>query len=75
MNTLILGGLVALIKAIPVVDRLFQLIVVTYIEGQNQETKYRIVDAAALGARASTDAERYAASEAWQKALRRERYS
>lgn len=44
-----------------------------YVERATQETLSEIADAAALGARAQTQQERYAVASAWQKALSRPR--
>ncbi len=46
-----------------------------YIQKQKAETLSLIADAAALAARASTDEERYQASEKWRLALSRNRVS
>lgn len=69
----IIGGIVAFIKAIPIIDGWFQQIMVAWMDGQNADTKSKILDAAALGARAVTDADRYKASQMWQVALKRPR--
>lgn len=69
----ILGGLVAFFKAIPTLDGWLQQFLVAYLTSQTQATKSKIADAAALDARAATDADRYAAGAAWQAALQRER--
>lgn len=69
----IIGGVIAFLKAIPVLDGWFQQLLVVYMTTQTQATKSKIADAAALDARAATDADRYAAGAAWQAALKRER--
>ena len=71
----IIGALISLIKAIPIIDGWFQQLLSTYIDGQTKETKSKIADAAALGARAKTDEERYKASSMWINALKRSRIS
>ncbi len=44
-----------------------------YVQKQTRETQGLIADAAALGARAQTQEDRYVCAEAWQKALSRSR--
>jgi uncharacterized protein with von Willebrand factor type A (vWA) domain len=68
-----MAELLAFIKAVPVIDSWVRQFIALYIAGQSKETLSRISDAAAMGARALTDEERYKASEAWQKALSRPR--
>ena len=62
-------ALVALIKAIPAIERMFQQLISLYITTQTQIVRSRIADAAALAARAQTDDERYKASDAWVDAM------
>jgi hypothetical protein len=69
----ILGGIIAFLKAIPILDGWFQQLLALYITSQDQATQSKLVDAAALGAKAQTDADRFAAAEAWQTALKRTR--
>ena len=66
-------ALIAVIKAIPALESLFQSLISEYVRGQTASTLSKIADAAALAARATTDEERYAASAAWQLALQRTR--
>lgn len=63
------------LKAIPIVDGWFQQFIVFYINQQTQKTKADIADAAALGARATTDEERYESAKMWLAALSRPRIS
>lgn len=69
----IISGIIAFLKAIPILDGWFQQLLAAYVNSQTLETKSKIADAAALGARAATDADRYAASQAWADAFARER--
>lgn len=67
------AGAVGLIKAIPVLDSWFQQIVALWMTAQTAETLAAVADAAALGARAQTDTDRYAAAAKWREALSRSR--
>lgn len=67
--SLIVGGLVAFVKAIPIIDGWFRLAMAAWMNGQTNETLTNIADAAALAARAKTDEDRYAAAAKWQAAL------
>jgi hypothetical protein len=69
----ILGGIVALIKAIPILNSWFQQLMAKWMESQTQDTLDAISDAAAFAARASTQVERFEAAKRWQKALQRPR--
>lgn len=71
----IIGGVIAFLKAIPILDGWFQQLIAAYIMAQNAAVKAALVDAAALAARAQTDDERYKASAAWQAALQKSRVS
>lgn len=66
-------GISDAIKTVKILDYWFRQIVIQWMDGQNQETNQNIVDAAALGARAVTQEDRFKVSEAWQKALSRPR--
>jgi hypothetical protein len=66
--------LIAAIKAVPIIDGWVQQLIAAYIMTQTNDTLSKIQDAAALAARATTDAERYAASDAWVAALSRSRF-
>lgn len=68
-----LAGLVAFIKAVPIIDGWFQQMIAFWMNGQTNSTLSAISDASAFAARASTDADRYAASAKWQAALSRPR--
>lgn len=70
----VITTIVAAIKAIPIIDKWFQMLISAYLTSQTNETKAHIVDAAAFAARAKTDEERYEASQKWQDALSRTRY-
>jgi len=52
-----------------------RLVMTWYIQGQEQKTLQMIADAAALGARAKTEDERYVAALKWKEALSRPRVS
>lgn len=73
--SMIISAIIGAIRAVPIIDGWFQKLIVAYIDGQTNETKCKIVDAAALAARAETDEERYEASKAWMVALSRPRVS
>lgn len=68
-----MAAVLAFIKAVPIIDGWVQQLIAAYIMTQTAETLSKIQDAAALAARAKTDAERYAAGDAWQSALSRNR--
>jgi hypothetical protein len=61
------------IKAVPIINDWMQSLVAAWLDGQNKETMSQIIDAAAFSARASTQEERFEASEKWRKALSRNR--
>jgi len=69
----IFSAIAGLIKSIPIVDSWLQQLIAAWMALQTKETLSEITDAAALAARAVTDADRYKASAAWQKALQRPR--
>lgn len=71
----IIGGILGIIKAIPIVNDWFNKLIATYLASQTGATAAAILDAAALGARAQSDADRYTAAAEWQKALSRPRVS
>lgn len=73
--TAILNALIAIPKIGDMVSSIVDAIVTWWASRQTGETLVAIADAAALSARAQTDADRYAAAEAWQKALSRPRVS
>jgi hypothetical protein len=74
-----IGAVLSALAAIPAIFGYVQSFVaqvmVWYIQNANNQTLSAIADAAALASRAKTDEERYAAAEAWQKALSRPRVS
>ena len=55
------------------IEQFASLITGWYIQKQSQQTLADIADAASLTANAKTDAERFAAADAWAKALSRTR--
>ena len=69
----ILNALAAIPALLGFVESFAQAIVLWWVQRQTGQTLSLIADAAALAARASTDEERYASAEAWQKALSRPR--
>lgn len=69
----VLNALIAIPQIAGYVESAIQGVIVWYVQRQGSETQQAIADAAALGARAQSDADRYAAAEAWQKALSRPR--
>lgn len=70
----IIGGIVGIIKAIPIIDSWFGQLVAAWMAMQTQKTLSGIADAAALGARAATDTDRFKAAEKWREALSQPRY-
>lgn len=73
MITTILNALIAIPQICGYVESAVQAIIVWYVQRQNNETLAAIADAAALGAKAQTDQDRYAVAQAWQTALSRPR--
>lgn len=71
----IIGGILGIIKAIPIVNDWFNQLVAAYLAAQTSATLSAIADAAAFSGRAVTDADRYAAAASWQSALSRSRVS
>ena len=69
----IFSAIAGAIKAVPIIDGWFQMLMVAWMDGQNNVTYAAIADAASLAGSATTDAQRYVASQAWQKALQRPR--
>lgn len=69
----ILSALAAIPAILGYVEKFAGAVTLWYLQRQKNETLSQISDAAALAARAVTDDERYAAAEAWQKALSRPR--
>lgn len=65
----LLEALIAIPKIGDMVSSVVDAIVSWWVARQTSETLDMIADAAALAARAETDADRYAAAAAWQKAL------
>lgn len=63
----------AIIQAVPILESWFAQIVAAWISSQNQATQSMIIDAAAAGAHAVTQADRQQAAQLWQKALQRPR--
>jgi hypothetical protein len=70
----ILSGVIAVAKAIPLIDSFIRQLFALYMQSYTRETLVEIADAAALGAHAANQAERLAAADAWQKALSRGRF-
>lgn len=71
----ILNGLAALPAILGYVEAFASAVALWYVQRQNNATQAMIADAAALGARAQTEADRYAVAQAWQTALGRPRAS
>lgn len=69
----IFSAIIAAIKAIPIVEEWYQRLMVAYISALDAKTQGMIADAAAIGANAQTDEDRFNASKAWQDALIRPR--
>ena len=70
----VISGIVALIKAIPIVNDWVVLLIAAYIDTAKASTKSDILDAASASASATSDAERLIALDKWQKALKNKRY-
>lgn len=73
--TALFGALGSIKAILGYVQAFAQGAMLWYVNQSSQATLAEISDAAALAARATTDAERYAAADAWQKALSRPRVS
>lgn len=71
----ILQALVALPKIGELVAGMIQQIVVWYLQKQQGDTLAAIADAAATAARATNEAERFAAAQKWVDALARGKIS
>lgn len=69
----ILNALAAIPSILKYVEAFAAACAQWYIERQQQETLKEIADAAALAARAKTEAERYAATDAWHRVFARSR--
>lgn len=70
----ILDFLIAIPKIAALVSSIVTQIVSWYVSKQTKDTLVDIADAAATGANAETDEDRYAASEKWQKVFGHSRY-
>ena len=73
MITTVFTTILAIFKAIPIIESLFNQFVAFYMNQQTNQTLSLIVDAAAKSARAKNDVERYAAAQSWITALSRPR--
>lgn len=71
----IFGGIVSLLKAIPIIDGWFRQFMAYYLAQQERATLAQIQDAAAASMRAQSDEERFKAARQWQAALSRPRVS
>jgi hypothetical protein len=71
----ILSALAAIPKILGYVETFASAVTLWYCQRATNQTLQAISDAAALAAKASTDAERYAAAQAWQQALSKPRVS
>lgn len=71
----ILNALVAIPKIAGYVEQAAAAITLWYVGRQQAQTLSQIADAAALAAKAETDADRYKAADAWASALKRPRVS
>ena len=65
----ILSALAAIPSILGYVESFASAVTLWYCQRATNQTLSAIADAAALAAKASTDAERYAAAQAWQTAL------
>lgn len=75
MIVTILNALIAIPKICGYVEQFAASVALWYCQRQNAKTLSLIADAAALGARAQTDADRYNVAQAWQVALSRSRFT
>lgn len=71
----ILSALAAIPKILGYVESFASAVTLWYVQRQNNKSLAAISDAAALAAKAKTDADRYAAAQAWQTALQNPRVS
>jgi len=71
----VLTALAAIPQIAGYIQSFASAVVLWYVNSQNNEALAAIADAAALGAKAKTDADRYAAALAWQNALNKPRVS
>ena len=69
----ILSALAALPQILGYVESFASAVTLWFVQRQNNETLSAIADAAALASKATDDASRYAAAQAWQSALSRAR--
>jgi hypothetical protein len=71
----ILNALIAIPKIVGYVEQFASQVTLWWVQRQTTATLSQIADAAALAAHAQTDGDRYAASQAWEKALSNPRVS
>lgn len=71
----IISGIVAFVRAVPIIDDWVRMFIAAFVASEKSETLVLIADAAAMGARAKTQEDRYRAAEAWRRALSRDRVS
>lgn len=69
----ILNAITAIPQIAGYVESAIQQIVLWWVQRQQSQTLSEIADAAALASHAQTDADRYAAAQAWQSAIARGR--
>ena len=69
----ILSALAAVPQILGYVESFASAVTLWYVSRQQATTLQAIADAAALASRAQTDADRYAAADAWAAALNRPR--
>ena len=65
----ILNAIAAIPTLLGYVEKFAASVAMWWVQRQKSEVLAQIADAAALGARAKTDEERYAATDAWHRAL------
>jgi hypothetical protein len=71
--TTLFNALAAIPSIINAVESFAGAVTLWLIQRQNNQALAAIADAAALSSRAQTDADRYAAAQAWQSALSKPR--
>jgi hypothetical protein len=69
----VLNALIAIPKIAGIVEQLCSAVSAWWISRQNEETYAKIIDAAALAARAKTQEERFIAADTWRAVLSRPR--
>lgn len=72
--TAVFSAIMAILKAIPILNDWVAKFIAFYIDTANAKTKKDFVDAASASVSAKTQEDRFKAAELWQKALKNSRY-